>query len=190
MMRKETEREQVRAYGLWRPTTLYPSTRLRGYRNRRAVAIAVGAALMFAPAAAAETKPRPCGAHPVEAGPGKVDRATCLRAHKAQRVRDRMQFPPNPTRADVAKRVPDWRGFVRLGRCEQPGPSKYGDGVRWDHPGPTWGGGVGLYRGTWMTARSPYRVFSGDKWETILVADAVRDRFGGITAWGAWRCFA
>jgi hypothetical protein len=31
-------------------------------------------------------------------------------------------------------------------------------------------------------------VFSGDKWETILVSDAIRDRFG-ITAWGAWRCF-
>lgn len=188
MMRKETEREQVRAYGLWRPPTLYPFTRLRGYRNRRAVAIAVGAALMFAPAAAAETKPRPCSKHPAKVAPGKVDRATCLRAYKRQRARDRMQFPPNPTRADVAKRVPDWRGFVRLGRCEQPGASKYGDGVRWAHPGPKWGGGLGIYRRTWYTARSPYRLWSGDKWETILVGDAIRDRFG-ITAWGAWRCF-
>ena len=180
--RKETERRQVRAVtSNGRPPTLYPSTRLRGHRNRRAVAIAVGAALVFAPAAAAETQ-RPCGAHPVKAAPGKVNRAACLKA------RARMPFPPNPTRADVAARVPDWQGFVRLGRCEQPGPSRYGDGVRWDHPGPTWGGGVGLYRGTWAAAGSPYPVFSGDKWETILVSDAVRDRWG-ITAWGAWRCF-
>lgn len=121
-------------------------------------------------------KGAPCAEHRGEA------KARC-HAH-----RDGLKFPPNPTRADVAKRVPDWQGFVRLGKCEQPGPSKYGDGVRWDHPGPTWGGGVGLYRQTWQAAGSPYPVFSGDKWETILVSDAVRDRFG-ITAWGAWRCF-
>lgn len=160
-------------------------SRQRRYRASRAVAIAVGAALMTVPAVATG-KGAPCAAHTDSTD---VTRAECLRAHRAQVKRDRMQFPPSPTRADVARRVPDWQGFVRLGRCEQPGPSKYGDGVRWDHPGPTWGGGVGLYRGTWHTAGSPYRVFSGNKWETILVADAVRDRFG-ITAWGAWRCFA
>ena len=99
-----------------------------------------------------------------------------------------VRFPPNPTRRDVAKRVPDWRGFVNLGRCEQPGPSKYHDGVQWGHKGPTYGGGVGLFAGTWRSVGSPYKVFSGDKWETILVSDAVRDRFG-ITAWGAHACF-
>jgi hypothetical protein len=98
-------------------------------------------------------------------------------------------FPKHPTRAIVAKLVPDWQGFVRLGRCEQPGYSKYHDGVQWGNQGPTYGGGVGLYRHTWEAARSPYRVFSGNKWETILVADAIRDTYG-ITAWGAWRCFS
>ena len=127
-------------------------------------------------------KGAPCAKHEGAA------KQQCSKAAKAQAKRDRLKFPPNPTKADVAKRVPDWQGFVRLGRCEQPGPSRYGDGVRWDHPGPTWGGGVGLYTRTWQAAGSPYRVFSGDKWETILVSDAVRDRFG-ITAWGAWRCF-
>lgn len=107
----------------------------------------------------------------------------------AQETRTKLvRFPPNPTRRDVAKRVPDWRGFVNLGRCEQPGPSKYHDGVQWGHKGPTYGGGVGLFAGTWRSVGSPYRVFSGDKWETILVSDAVRDRFG-ITAWGAHACF-
>jgi hypothetical protein len=167
MMRKETEREAGKT-GARLPRSLpSPVTRLRGHRDRLAVAIAMGAALGFAPVAAAENA-RPCAAHPVKATPGKVSRAACLAA------RARMRFPPNPTRADVQARVPDWQGFVRLGRCEQPGP--------------TWGGGVGLYRGTWLAAGSPYAVFSGDKWETILVSDAIRDRFG-ITAWGAWRCF-
>lgn len=189
MVRKETERRR-KAGGLRYPPALpSPVPRQRCHRFRRAVALTAGAALVFVPAVAAETAAaKPCGKHPAKAAPGKADRAACLKAYKRQRARDGMKFPRNPTRRDVAKRVPDWRGFVRLGRCEQPGASKYGDGVRWAHPGPTWGGGLGIYRGTWYTARSPYRLWSGDKWETILVADAIRDRFG-ITAWGAWRCF-
>ena len=185
-MRQETERKRERAGSNGRAYPL-AATGQRCYRNRPALALMVGAALMIAPAIASG-KAAPCKAHPAEASPGKVNRATCMAAHKRQRARDRMQFPPNPTRRDVAKRVPDWQGFVRLGRCEQPGPSRYGDGVMWQHKGPTWGGGVGLYHRTWHAAGSPYRLWSGDKWETILVADAVRDRFG-ITAWGAWRCF-
>jgi len=145
-------------------------------------AIVVGFLLLFALRANAAEKRRPCDLHE-----GKA-RALCLSAYRAKRKRDAMKFPPNPTRRDVAKRVPDWRGFVRLGRCEQPGRSKYGDGVRWSHSGPTWGGGLGIFRSTWHAARSPYRLWSGDKWETILVADAIRDRFG-LTAWSAWRCF-
>jgi len=185
-MRQETERKRERAESNGRAYPL-AATGQRCYRNRPALALMVGAALMIAPAIASG-KAAPCKAHPAEASPGKVNRATCMAAHKRQRARDRMQFPPNPTRRDVAKRVPDWQGFVRLGRCEQPGPSRYGDGVMWQHKGPTWGGGVGLYHRTWHAAGSPYRLWSGDKWETILVADAVRDRFG-ITAWGGWRCF-
>ena len=142
----------------------------------------VGAFIVMALIGITRADAKPCAKHQ------GADKAACVKAHKAQVKRDKMKFPPNPTRRDVAKRVPDWQGFVRLGRCEQPGPSKYGDGVRWDHPGPTWGGGVGLYHRTWHAAGSPYRLWSGDKWETILVSDAVRDRFG-ITAWGAWRCF-
>lgn len=136
--------------------------------------IVIGAFVMLVFVQAAKSVP--CGEHRGN------DKRECI-AH-----RNSLAFPPNPTRADVARRVPDWQGFVRLGKCEQPGWSKYNDGVAWGHQGPTWGGGVGLFRGTWLAAGSPYRVFSGDKWETILVSDRIRDRFG-ITAWGAWRCF-
>lgn len=143
--------------------------------------IAAAVAAAFVVNAAASGAGVPCGKHEGDA------KAACLKAHKAEQAkRDAMRFPPSPTMTDLKKRVPDWWGFVQLGRCEQPGPGKWG--VRWDHPGPTWGGGVGLYRGTWQAAGSPYRVFSGSIPETILVADAIRDRFG-ITAWGAWRCF-
>lgn len=125
---------------------------------------------------APKVTPAPCYKH---TGQAKV---------KCHAYRNAQKFPPKPTKVDVVRRVSDWEGFVRLGRCEQPGYSKYGDGVRWGHQGPTWGGGLGIYKSTWYAANSPYRLWSGDKWETILVGDAIRDRFG-ITAWGAWRCF-
>lgn len=145
---------------------------------RRAILVG-GLALAVALPSAADAKP--CQYH---AGPAK-DRCLAVVAKKAKE-RDSLRFPPNPTMADVAKRVPDWWGFVRLARCEQPGPGKWG--VRWSHQGPTWGGGLGIYHGTWYAAGSPYRLWSGSIPETLLVADAIRDRFG-ITAWGAWRCF-
>jgi hypothetical protein len=145
---------------------------------RRAILVG-GLALAVTLPSAADAKP--CQYH---AGPAK-DRCLAVVAKKAKE-RDSLRFPPNPTMADVAKRVPDWWGFVRLARCEQPGPGKWG--VRWSHQGPTWGGGLGIYRGTWYAAGSPYRLWSGSIPETLLVADAIRDRFG-ITAWGAWRCF-
>lgn len=136
-------------------------------------------------------KPRPCYRHHEFTEPTKK---ACLRNYwKARRAaekqarRDRLEFPPNPTMADVKKRVPDWYRFVRLGRCEQPGYHPSGDGVNWNHQGPTWGGGTGLYKTTWDIAGSGYPRFSG-KAESILVSAAIRDRFG-ITAWGAHRCF-
>ena len=96
------------------------------------------------------------------------------------------KFPKNPTMEQMKERVPDWKKFVSLGRCEQPGPGKWG--VNWNNQGPTYGGGLGIYKSTWYAAGSPYDLWSGSIPETILVADAIRDRFG-ITAWGAWRCF-
>ena len=137
-------------------------------------------------------KPRPCYRHHDFTEPTKRE---CLkrywkarRAAEKQARRDSLKWPPMPvTKRDVEVRVPDWYRFVRLGRCEQPGPGKYGDGVRW-HVRATWGGGVGLYHQTWRVAGSPYAVHNGNKWATILVSDAIRDRFG-ITAWMAHRCF-
>lgn len=137
--RKETERRQVRGVtSNGRPPTLYPLTWLRGHRNRRAVAIAVGAALVFAPAAAAETKPRPCGAHPVKAAPGNVDRAACLAA------RARMSWPPNPTPGEVRDRVDRIGGpgtyakAWRVARCETGANPRH-------YPYGRWRGMLGMY---------------------------------------------
>lgn len=116
----------------------------------------------------------PCSKHKGEA------KVACVK------YRDRLPFPPNPTMLDLSKRVPDWFRFVRLARCEQPGEGRYG--VDWSNQGPTYGGGLGIYKGTWYAAGTPYPLWSGSIPETLLVADAIRDRFG-ITAWGAWRCF-
>ena len=146
--------------------------------------ILVGA-VAFSGGFASPATAKPCLKHTSES---KVTKKQCLKQYKKMKVRDKTKYPPNPTKADVAKRVPDWQGFVRLGRCEQPGYSKYKDGVNWSHSGPTWGGGLGIYKSTWYMAKSPYQLWSGDKWETILVADSIRDQVG-ITAWGAHRCF-
>lgn len=126
-------------------------------------------------------KKRPCYLHE---GSQKVK---CIKIYKNQRARDAMKFPPHPTLTDLKKRVPDWYNFVKLGRCEQPSASEI-HGVAWSHQGPTWGGGLGIYKSTWYMAKSPYRLWSGSYIETILVADAIRDQVG-ITAWGAHRCF-
>ena len=148
---------------------------------RAAVIGALGGA--FALIGASPAAAKPCAKHQGDA------KKACLTVQHEREARDKLRWPPRPvTHRDMVVRVPDWYRFVKLGRCEQPGPSKYGDGVNWSHPGPTWGGGVGLYRQTWYAAGSPYPAFSGSRPETILVADAIRDRFG-ITAWGAWRCF-
>lgn len=127
-------------------------------------------------------KKRPCYLHEGNA------KQVCLKHYKKQTERDHIKFPPNPTKQDVQKRVPDWQGFVRIGRCEQPGYSKYGDGVNWGNQGPTYGGGLGIYKSSWYIANSPYSLWSGNKWETILVADGIRDAVG-ITAWGCHSAF-
>lgn len=189
MMRKETEREQERATVAGRggcPPTLYPSTRLRGYRNRRAVAIAAGVALMFAPAAAAETKPRPCGAHPVKAAPGKVDRAACMKAYKRQRARARMAWPPSPTVAEVRRRVDRIGGpgtyakAWRVARCETGANPRH-------FPNGRWRGMLGMYVTTYAygARRTGYpQPHTATPQQQIAIAVAAWPITRGWSGWG------
>ncbi len=150
---------------------------MRFYWLTIALLVALALALLWS---ADPTLAAPCEHHRGHA------KRVCVRAHRAQVVRDHLRFPPHPTMRDLVHRVPDWFGFVRLGRCEQPGSGRWG--VAWGHQGPTYGGGTGIFRSTWYTAGSPYTLWSASIPEEILVADAIRDRFG-ITAWGAHGCF-
>jgi hypothetical protein len=43
--------------------------------------------------------------------------------------------------------------WVRIGRCEQPGPGY--KGVNWSHTGPTYQGGLGFWYGTWSGYKYP-----------------------------------
>jgi hypothetical protein len=145
-MRKETERmrerddSHIRAYPL-------AATGQRCYRNRPALALMVGAALMIAPAIASG-KAAPCKAHPAEASPGKVDRATCLAAHKRQRARDRMPWPPNPSVPEIRRRVDRIGGpgtyakAWRVARCETGANPRH-------FPNGRWIGMLGMYRSTY-----------------------------------------
>ena len=49
--------------------------------------------------------------------------------------------------AAQAKMPKRWQPWVRIGRCEQPGSGTWG--IYWRHPGPTYGGGLGVFQGTW-----------------------------------------
>jgi len=185
-MRKETEREAGRpGRGIARPLPS-PVTRLRGHRDRLAVALTVGAALVFVPAVAAETKPRPCAAHPVQAAPGKVSRAVCLRAYKRQRARDRMAWPPNPTVAEIRRRVDRIGGpgtyakAWRVARCETGANPRH-------YPHGSYIGMLGMYRSTYAYGARrtsyPYPATATPQ-QQIAVAVAAWPITRGWSGWG------
>jgi hypothetical protein len=198
-LRKETEREAGRA-GFIVPRPLpSPVTRQRGHRYRWAVALTVGAALVFAPAVAAETKPRPCAAHPVEAAPGKVSRAACLRAYTRQRARDRMAWPPRPTEAEIRRRVEriggtgTWAKAARVANCETGGTrgsSRNRGNARWyitadGTPTGSYIGALGMYARTFAygARRTGYRGRTYQEQVAIAVAAWPITR-----GWSGWGC--
>ena len=88
--------------------------------------------------------------------------------------------------AQVSKRqMPkNWRTWLRIGRCEQPGRGAWG--IRWSHPGPTYGGGLGIYIGTWRHWKPKHYPSTpgAATWrQQMVVAERIR-RDVGITAWG------
>lgn len=136
--------------------------------------------------ALADHRAKPCAKHPAkitaaQRAKGRATRAQCVR----QWNRNHMAFPPAPVKWwEVKRRVSDYMTFIRIGRCEQPGRGQYG--IRWDHTGPKYEGGLGFWHGTWDAWR-PKHYPGNAGWASpqmqILVADAVRDDVG-ISAWG------
>lgn len=131
-MREETERGRV--CGRIRANThdtLWPYPGNGANRNRRALAIAVGAALMFVPTAASGNS-APCAQHTDTTA---VTRSECLAVYHRQAKRDHMAWPPSPTVAEVRKRVDRIGGpgtyakAWRVARCETgANPRHYPDG--------------------------------------------------------------
>ena len=85
-----------------------------------------------------------------------------------------------------AKMPAHWQLWVKMGRCEQPGRGAWG--VRWNHPGPTYQGGLGFYHATWDGFKP--RGFPADAgqatWrQQMQVANIVARRVG-YSAWGCW----
>ncbi len=132
------------------------------------LAVAVGVALMIAPAAASGTS------------------------------RYTLDNPPrNPTTRDLDRMGIAYTKWAALGRCEQPGAGwdntpryRWARGVHWRHTGPRYLAGLGLFAGTYRAWTPP-----GYPWppkatpeQIVIIAERVR-RDVGITAWGAWRCW-
>lgn len=92
--------------------------------------------------------------------------------------------------ADVAKskRLPaNYATWIRIGRCEQPGRQKPG-GIYWSHPGPRYGGGLGIYQGTWQAFKPNVKGFPATPgqatWrQQMWVANRIYARYG-TSAWG------
>lgn len=81
-----------------------------------------------------------------------------------------------------------YKTWIAIGRCEQPGPGKFG--INWSHPGPTYGGGLGIYIGTWRGfAPKGFPSTPGQAtWrQQMTVANRIYARYGGTHPWGCGR---
>lgn len=80
----------------------------------------------------------------------------------------------------------NWRFFVAIGRCEQPGDGRWG--IDWTHPGPTYPGGLGVYAPLWTepgiagTDLAPSAP-EATPIEQMIQAQRIVDRYG-VYAWG------
>ena len=133
----------------------------------------LAAAILGAAMLPATSNGKPCGEH---TGAAK-------KACAKQLQRDRMDWPPRPTNAEVIRRIGlvQWRKAERVAQCETAG--------NWQHyPHGTYIGGLGMYRGTYGIGQS----VTGYRWphqgatkaEQIATGYVVAMRFG----WSAWGC--
>jgi hypothetical protein len=88
------------------------------------------------------------------------------------------------TKAIAAKMPKNWKTWIRIGRCEQPGSGAWG--IRWNHPGPRYQGGLGFYSGTWDGYKPrgyPDNAGQATWRQQMNVANRVA-RSVGFSAWG------
>ena len=88
--------------------------------------------------------------------------------------------------AAQAKMPQNWRLWIAMGRCEQPGRGAWG--VNWSHTGPTYQGGLGFYYATWQHWKlKGYPSNAGyATWrQQMIVAQRVANSVG-YSAWSCW----
>ena len=124
-------------------------------------------------------KRRPCYKHE---GKSKKE---CLAAYK----RSRMDWPPNPTEAEIKKRVGayHWNKAARVANCETGGTrgaTANRGNLGW-YPNGTYQGPLGMYRQTAAYGKRATGYYSPDTWaEWVAVAVASHPITQGWAGWG------
>ena len=133
---------------------------------------------------------KPCGKHPVKAEKGKVDKATCLKAYKAKRARANMAWPPNPTVAEIRRRVDRIGGkgtyakAWRVARCETGARPRWYLGPRGEILG-RYVSMMGMYVSTWKYGARRTGYDGSTAHEQIANAVAA---FPITRGWSGWGC--
>ena len=156
--------------------------RRRRARHRARLAVVgagLGIGLLFTKVVAPEGDPpaptaepmRALADDPVDALTAAADAERAANAAEAARVAAATAPPPPPP-------LPNEAIWEEMAVCET--------GGNWSHYGPTWSGGLGIYRGTWQE-------FGGSEFaplpsqatreQQIIVAERIRARHG-FSAWG------
>lgn len=93
---------------------------------------------------------------------------------------------PEKPKAAKEKKPKRYSLWIRIGRCEQPGRQKPGS-INWSHPGPRYGGGLGIYIGTWQAFKvrgMPATPGKASWRQQMWVANRIYNRYGGSHPWG------
>jgi hypothetical protein len=80
----------------------------------------------------------------------------------------------------------NWKLWIAMGRCEQPGKGAWG--VRWSHTGPTYQGGLGFYYRTWQGWK-PKHYPSNAGYATWRQQMNVANRVARDVGFSAWSCW-
>lgn len=89
--------------------------------------------------------------------------------------------------AAQAKMPQNWKLWVKMGRCEQPGKGAFG--VYWSHKGPTYQGGLGFYYATWQHWKLPWYP-SNAGYATWRQQMRVANRVAADVGFSAWSCWS
>jgi hypothetical protein len=97
-----------------------------------------------------------------------------------------IEAPLSKTEAITTKMPKNWRTWIRIGRCEQPGRGAWG--INWSHPGPTYQGGLGFYSGTWKSFKLRGYPSNAGKatWKQQMI---VANRVAYSVGFSAWGCY-